>query len=83
MPHTQGDRSFAHIEHPYLDDDQGDHYYEYEELAYDIHVEHEHESPYMPTEPADTSVLQWQDRHRSDDVFIGIVSIFNFNIHLI
>jgi hypothetical protein len=37
----------------------------------------------MPTEPADTSVLQWQDRHRSDDVFIGIVSIFNFNIHLI
>jgi len=33
----------AHVEHPYLDDDRGEHYYEHEEHAYDINVEHEYE----------------------------------------
>ena len=33
----------THVEHSYLDTDQGEHYYEYGEHAYDIHVKHEYE----------------------------------------
>jgi hypothetical protein len=76
------------VEHLHLDSDQGEHYYEYEEHAYDIHVEHmyehdEHKPQYMPTRPANTSILQLQDQHRSEDIFVGIVRIFNLNIFLI
>jgi hypothetical protein len=42
------------------------------ENAYDIFVEHEHE-------PAEY-ILRLQDRLQLDDVFAGIVRIFNFNI---
>jgi hypothetical protein len=34
----------------------------------------------MPTGPVDTSMLRLQDRLQLDDVFAGIVRIFNFNI---
>lgn len=43
MPHTQCDRFSAYIEHPYLDDDQSEHYYDHGEDAYDIHEEHKYE----------------------------------------
>jgi len=51
-----------------VDSDQGEHYYEYEEHAYDIHEEHmyehvEHKLQYMPARPANTSTLQLQDQH--------------------
>jgi len=43
MAHTRGGKSSAHVEHPYLDDNHGEHYYEHREHAYDIHIEHEYD----------------------------------------
>jgi hypothetical protein len=54
MSHTRGGGSYVHVERPYSDDDQGEHYYEHGDHAYNIHVKHE--SQYMPIGPVDTFV---------------------------
>jgi len=51
----------------------------------DIHEEHnynhkEYASQYMPARFANTFVMRLQDRHRLEDIFPGIVRIFNFYI---
>jgi hypothetical protein len=51
MSHTRGGRSFAHVERSYLDNDQGEH----REHGYEYV---EHQSRYMPTRPANTSIMR-------------------------
>jgi hypothetical protein len=70
MSHIQGGRSSSHVEWPYYDDD--------------IPRKHDYfhgdfKSHYMPIGPTDTFVLQLLDRHWSNDVFVGIIKIFNVN----
>jgi hypothetical protein len=65
----QGGGSSSHVKRPYLEDDQGEHYYE--------HVDYQ--SPCMPIIPSNTSVLWLQDQHQSEKTFTDIVRIFNFN----
>jgi hypothetical protein len=72
MSHTQGDRSSTHVKHPHYDNDVP--------RQHDNDNRGEHESQYMPIGPVDTYVLRLQDRHRSKDVFVGIVRIFIFNL---
>ena len=55
MSHTRGGRSFAHVERSYLDNDQGEHYYKHREHGYEYV---EHQSRYMPTKPANTSIMR-------------------------
>jgi hypothetical protein len=75
MSCTRGGGSSTHVECLHYND------YILEQHDDDIHEEHDLE--YMHSGPANIYVLQLQDKHRSEEVFAGIIRIFIFNIFLI
>jgi hypothetical protein len=82
MSCTRGGGLSTHVECLHYND------YILEQHDDDIHGEHdynhgEHDLEYMHSGPANIYVLQLQDKHRSEEVFAGIIRIFIFNIFLI